>query len=193
MNSSWSDKVVLAACLLLWGGLAGLRLLAAWQNARLIPALLAAQSGLTAWLLVTRSRQSEEVRWPQKAIAWVSALLPLALRIDNETLPGQAITILGLLLALWAQSTLGRSFGIAPADRGLVEGGPYRFVRHPMYLGELVSLAGAVVCAASAWNIVLILVVLLALLLRMRWEEQVISNYAAYAGGVRWRLIPHIW
>lgn len=193
MNRKWLQKAVLALIVLLWSGLAGLRLLDAWQNTQIIPALLAAQSGLMAWLLITRGSQAAEANWPQKLIAWASALLPLALRIHDETLVGQVITGLGLLLVLWAMITLGRSFGIAPADRGLVKDGPYRFVRHPMYLGELISLAGAVIGAPSTWNVALMIVLLLSLLLRIRWEEQTVFNYSSYAGRVRWRLIPHVW
>lgn len=175
-----------------WVILGGLRLLDAWQNAHLLPALLAAQSGLIAWLLATRRRQAVEARWPRKGMSWASALLPLALQISHETLPGQVITILGLLLVLWAMGTLGQSFGVAPSDRGLVKEGPYRFVRHPMYLGELISLAGAVVGDASWWNVALLHVLLLTLLLRMRWEEMTVFDYGSYAGRVRWRLIPYI-
>ncbi len=64
----------------------------------LVPALLAAQSGLIAWLLVTRSQQANEASWPQKVVAWASAFFPLALRLLHETLFGQVITGLGLLL-----------------------------------------------------------------------------------------------
>ena len=176
-----------------WIALCGLRLLDAWQNAHLVPALLAAQSGLIAWLLVTRSNQAVEAHWTQRLAAWISALLPLALRIREETPAGPVITAVGLLLVLWALGTLGRSFGIAPADRGLVRDGPYRLVRHPMYLGELISLVGAVIGDPSAWNVALIHVLLLSLLLRIRWEERAVFNYGAYAGRVRWRLIPGIW
>ncbi|MCU0486946.1 MAG: hypothetical protein MUC85_12650 [Anaerolineales bacterium] len=45
----------------------------------------------------------------------------------------------------------------------------------------------------TTWNVVLMLVLLLSLLLRIRWEERVVFNYDAYAGRVRWRLIPGIW
>jgi len=176
-----------------WVALGSLRLLDAWQNARIIPALLAAQSGLVAWRLVTRRHQAATTPWPQKALAWASALLPLGLCIRQETLAGQFLTGLGLLLVLWAMAALGRSFGIAPADRGLVRDGPYRFLRHPMYLGELVSLAGAAAGSPSAWNIALLAILVLSLLLRIRWEERAVLDYAAYAGSVRWRLIPHIW
>ena len=176
-----------------WILLGGLRLIYAWQNPRLIPLLLAFQSGLIAWRLGTRREQAGEARWSQKMVAWLSALLPLAMRLSDETMVGQVITSLGLLLVLWSLTSLGDSFGIAPADRGLVESGPYRFVRHPMYLGELVSLLGALISNLSTWNGVLILVLLLCIFLRIHWEEQVVDNYRIYAGQVPWRMIPGIW
>ena len=176
-----------------WISLAGLRLQEAWQNAYLIPALLAAQSGLIAWLLITRTEQAVETGWLQTIVAWASAFLPLALHLHHETLVGQGITSLGLLLVLWAMGTLGHSFGIAPADRGLVNAGPYRFIRHPMYLGELISLVGSVTGDPSSGNLILLSVLLLTLLLRMRWEELAVSNYGSYARQVRWRLIPGVW
>ena len=179
--------------LFFWMILCGLRLLDTWQNARVIPFLLAVQSGSVAWLLITRNGQLEEVHWSRKTISWISALLPLAMRLEIETPLGQAITILGLILVFWSMISLGCSFGIAPADRGLVKDGPYRYIRHPMYLGELVSLAGAMIYNLSTWNVILIAVLLLSLLFRMHWEELAIHSYMSYADRVRWRLIPRVW
>jgi len=176
-----------------WIALGGLRLLEAWQTAHLIPVLLAAQSGLVAWLMVRRSKQSLEAPWHQKIVAWVSALFPLALHLREESPVSQVVTLLGLLLVLWALWALGRSFGIAPADRGLVKTGPYRFIRHPMYLGELISLASAVICNPTTWNILLVHLLLFAFLLRIRWEEQAVSNYETYAAQMHWRLVPFVW
>jgi protein-S-isoprenylcysteine O-methyltransferase Ste14 len=51
----------------------------------------------------------------------------------------------GTLFTLWSLATLGRCFGIFPEARGLVTRGPYRWVRHPVYLGELISAFGFVV------------------------------------------------
>jgi protein-S-isoprenylcysteine O-methyltransferase Ste14 len=176
-----------------WIILGGLRLQETWQNARIVPALLSAQSGLIAWLLFTRRAQTVEASWMQTIVAWLSALVPLVLAIHHQTLLGQALISLGLLLVLWALSTLGRSFGIAPADRSLVESGPYNYVRHPMYLGELLSLAGAVSGDPSLYNLILIHILLVTLLMRLRWEERILSGYASYARRVRWRLLPGIW
>ena len=179
--------------LFFWMVLGQLRLLEAWHNTRLIPFLLAVESGTMIWLLFTRKEQAEDARWTCKIIAWISALLPLAMHLERETASGQAITTLGLSLVLWSMIILGRSFGIAPADRGLVHRGPYRYIRHPMYLGELVSICGGLLGNLSAWNVILIAVLFLSLLYRIQREELVIHGYSCYAGQVRWRLIPKVW
>jgi protein-S-isoprenylcysteine O-methyltransferase Ste14 len=102
------------------------------------------------------------------------------------TLAGAA----GYLLIIWSLARLGRRFGIAPADRGLVVSGPYRFVRHPMYSGELLlrlALSAGNPGAPLVFSGLLYLQVLRALR-----EEQVIAGYAEYANAVRWRLIPGV-
>jgi protein-S-isoprenylcysteine O-methyltransferase Ste14 len=199
-RKSWVSLSHFAA-VLLWGALTGLRLLETARQPGLLPLCLAAQSGLAAYWLVFRRRQTGKTSIFRQITAWVSALLPLALHLPHaplgagpqETVAGQILTLAGLGLVLWALASLGPSFGIAPADRGLVTCGPYRWVRHPMYLGELIAVTSAVLGAPSPWNSLVLHTLLVTLLLRIRWEECLLYNYATYAGRVRWRLIPYLW
>jgi len=101
--------------------------------------------------------------------------------------------LVGLTLIFWALGTLGRSFGLAPADRGLVTRGPYRFIRHPMYLGELVYQAAALGMNFSILRIGVFLAFTALQVARIQREERVIENYPGYAQKVRWRLLYGIW
>jgi protein-S-isoprenylcysteine O-methyltransferase Ste14 len=53
-----------------------------------------------------------------------------------------ALVIAGTLFAIWSLAALGRCFGIFPEVPGLVIRGPYRLVRHPVYVGGIVAAAG---------------------------------------------------
>jgi len=99
----------------------------------------------------------------------------------------------GVLFSLWGLASLGRSFGIAPADRGLVTGGAYRLVRHPMYAGELLSFVAITLSNPIPWNGILLTAIILIFILRIGWEERILKGYAAYCRRVRWRLLPGIW
>jgi protein-S-isoprenylcysteine O-methyltransferase Ste14 len=122
------------------------------------------------------------------------------LTVSPADWPGwaEAIAVAGGGLALMSLVTLGRSFAIFPAARAIVDRGPYRLVRHPAYLGELLILSSAALAGASerAWLIGAIPLGLAAIVLRIAAEERFLrtgSEYAAYAGRVRWRLVPGIW
>jgi protein-S-isoprenylcysteine O-methyltransferase Ste14 len=100
----------------------------------------------------------------------------------------------GLAFSLASVAVLGRCFGILPDVRGLVVRGPYRLVRHPLYLGELTAAFGIVVgsrhpvAAAGAWLVCLGLQVA-----RTHFEESNLRAqfpaYETYAARTK-RLLP---
>lgn len=114
---------------------------------------------------------------------------------------GAALILGGIALRQWAVATLGRFFTttleIQPEHR-VVESGPYAVVRHPSYLGGLLSMVGVGVALGSAFSVLLCLAFgLLAFGQRILIEERMLrtqlgERYARYAAG-RARLIPRIW
>ena len=177
-------------------GLAGVLIgISLWrlQQVSLLQTLLAIQTLVFAAQLVLRRQAKAESGWGVRVVAWGTALLPQTLEPGPDAWAPIALQSLGLLMALAAQIGLGRSFGVAPADRGLVDGGAYRVIRHPIYAGELVHFAGVVLSAVTGRNILVLAALLVATIYRIEHEERIIERYAQYAGRVRWRLLPGVW
>ena len=109
---------------------------------------------------------------------------------------GLVLVTVAACLSFASLSTLGRWFGVRPALRGLATRGPYRLVRHPMYLAYLVADVGY---NLQEWNIGTVLMVMAgwtALLYRIHAEERVLSGdpgWPAYTALVRYRLVPGLW
>jgi len=111
---------------------------------------------------------------------------------------GGALAIGGGVLALWASRTLGRSFTPfpKPVEAGLVTGGPFAIVRHPVYTGGLVLFVGySLHTSLPSLAVTAALAVLWAAKVRVeeRFLEAVYPGYAAYCGRVRRRLIPFVY
>jgi protein-S-isoprenylcysteine O-methyltransferase Ste14 len=108
---------------------------------------------------------------------------------------GLFVLIVGNFWQAAAKFALRRSFGIAPANRGIKVNGPYRYMRHPMYAGYLLVHIGAVVLMFSWHNLLIYAIGWTAQIRRLLAEECLLSEdpaYAAYMEQVRWRLIPGI-
>lgn len=119
--------------------------------------------------------------------AHVAALVPQSLTI--------AASVVGLTIVIAGKVTLGRSFGLMPANRGVVSSGVYRIVRHPIYLGYLVTHVAFLAATPSAWNIAALFAADSALLARAVCEEKTLSRderYRAYKQAVRWRVCPGV-
>lgn len=111
-----------------------------------------------AVLLMLRQPAAEPVPLSQglsvlPAVVASGAVLAAAPPPDEWPMPSTALVVAGAAWVIASLVSLGRSFGVAPAERPLVTRGPYACVRHPAYLGELalvVGVASATVAAGSA-------------------------------------------
>src|SRR5207244_6185956 len=100
-----------------------------------------------------------------------------------------AMSAAGLIVVIAAKLTLGRSFGIAPANRGIVARGPYNVVRHPIYAGYLVTHIAFLIANPGPWNCAVVLIGDSALIARALIEERVLAGdqaYQAYCRRVGW-------
>lgn len=105
------------------------------------------------------------------------------------------ISCAGLLVVIAGKIVLGRSFGIAPANRGVVISGPYTLVRHPIYAGYLLSHVAFACAYPTAWNLSILAATDVALVLRALCEERVLRNdrtYQLYCNRVAWHLVPGV-
>jgi protein-S-isoprenylcysteine O-methyltransferase Ste14 len=103
------------------------------------------------------------------------------------------VQVAGIAGWAWALISLGRSFGIVAADRGLVQHGPYRFIRHPVYAFEILFFLGYLGAVPTPRSFIIIGAWIVFQCLRIVREERIIAGYGDYAGNVRRRLIPFVW
>ena len=95
-----------------------------------------------------------------------------------------ALMLAGTLLAFWSAWSLGRSFSLLPQARQLVTTGPYRYVRHPIYLGGFLITLGEIWLRWSPLVVALNVVFVAAQVVRLRYEEALLERtfpeYAEY-------------
>ena len=109
---------------------------------------------------------------------------------------GTVLVLLAACLSFASLIVLGRAFGIRPALRSLRTRGPYRLVRHPIYLAYVIADIGYNLQEWNGGTVLLVLAGWAAMVHRIAAEERVLSRDAgwpSYSTTVRYRLLPGLW
>lgn len=144
---------------------------------------------------------------------WFSPLTLLVAGLDagrfgwSPSFPaaGQALALaafaLGTAFSLWAEATnrFFSTFVRIQTERGhrVVTGGPYAYVRHPGYAGQVLASLALALALGSLWALIPAFVGSCLLAVRTLFEDRTLmeelSGYREYASRVRWRLLPRVW
>jgi protein-S-isoprenylcysteine O-methyltransferase Ste14 len=162
--------------------------------------LLLSEGAATLFALTHRLTDKVTRRVGDWLLTFVAAFFPLFVvpAAASQLLPTAVcagLIMSGSLLQVMAKLTLRRSFGLAPANRGVKVGGPYRLLRHPMYAGYLLTHMAFLGTHATLWNLGLYAGAYAAQCFRILAEERVLSGddtYRDFMKSTHWRLIPFV-
>jgi protein-S-isoprenylcysteine O-methyltransferase Ste14 len=149
-----------------------------WAGAALVCAFYA----LIIWCYLRRGRAvATSGSVTGYAAAVTATLLPFTLPLLRGAPPGALQQYVGYLLvvvgmgwAVWSIRFLGRSISVIAQAREVVDRGPYRLVRHPLYVGELVSALGLAIVVGTVWAFCAWVALCLLQAYRALREEQVL-------------------
>ena len=192
----WIERLTV---LTLFGWLVTRSIAAYYTGGHLANLLLMPSEGLVVLFMVIRRRTNDVSRHPGEwMLAFSATCIPLlAIPVVGRSLVhlGAAVMLMliGIVIQLAAKLKLGRSFGLVPANRGLKLSGPYRFVRHPMYAGYLLTHLGFLAINPTVWNFTVYAACYSLQIPRLLAEERLLSgdpSYLNYRTTVRYRLLP---
>jgi protein-S-isoprenylcysteine O-methyltransferase Ste14 len=162
---------------------------------------------VTLLLIVTMIVRRPPVRVTPNPLYWLLAfvatywsILVLSLFQPGRSIASQwvtdALSVVGLVITVWARLSLGRNIGFVPAQRELVSTGAYAYMRHPIYTGMLFMYLAFALRAYTPRNALLFALGLLWFIpIKSLVEESFLRcdpEYAAYMRKVRARWIPFV-
>jgi len=172
---------------------------------RIAALLMTTNSGLLILFFVLRRRSRDWASDPASVAfghigTWLP-VLPLAFPdtagSPHEALAEPCMVILAVSLAISTLGilSLGRSWGIIPANRGIKTRGLYALVRHPIYANYMIFYADYALVRFSPVTVFVAVAMPVAIVARAVFEERVLMRdpeYVAYAARVRYRFFPGI-
>ena len=112
---------------------------------------------------------------------------------------GDALVVLGfaVVFLVFRENTFTSALIEVAADQRVIDTGPYAYVRHPMYAGALVLVAGLPLGLGSWIGLTTVVPLAAVLVWRLLDEERFLSSrlagYAAYCAKTPYRLVPRVW
>ena len=170
-----------------------------------LPVLLLLIAEILPVILVICRKWSNSPVMSTNPLDWFLALV--AANAPLMAAPGEAlgaiipqamcswIIVSGFLVQISAKIILWRSFGVVPAAREIKVLGPYRFVRHPMYLGYIIQHIGFLLAYPTPWNLAVYSGALVTQVARILREERILNGeplYREFSSRVRYRLLPGV-
>ena len=158
---------------------------------------------LVALLIMTRPPAKAEADglWPRIA-AFVGTYMPWTITFFGKTdqalpnLVSTACVLIGMIMMLVTIRHLGRSFSLVPQARSVVQTGPYRWIKHPLYLAEEIVVLGVVLQHLTPATVIVLVLHIGVQVCRILYEEDLLRRncpeYSSYEAS-RWRLIPYVW
>ena len=158
---------------------------------------------LLALLIITRSPAKAQADGLLPRIAaFVGTYLPWTITFFGKTdqalpnLVSTACVLIGTIMMLVTIRHLGRSFSVVPQARSVVQTGPYRWIKHPLYLAEEIVILGVVLQYLTPVTVIVLVLHISVQVCRILYEEDLLRRncpeYSSYEAS-RWRLIPFIW
>lgn len=142
--------------------------------------------------------------WPSVLLvtiqmAGIAAILATGPRMARQPL-FLLVEVLGVALGLWALVVMRRqTFSVLPdvkVGARFVGHGPYRWIRHPMYLAVLLVTGALVVAAFSWWRFLIWGILAVDIVTKIAYEENLLTahypSYVAYRQGTK-RLLPYLY
>ena len=194
-----------------------------WEGWAFLIVFVSAALLLRAWmarrhpgLLKERSHHEEDVEKWDTILMWIYSCLLLAVFVVSALDSGRfgwsfmpmGIRIIGwiglgaaLAIVWWVMSVnpFASRWVRIQDDRGheVITGGPYGYVRHPMYVGTIISMISIPIVLGSLWGLLPGALAALLFIFRTALEDKTLRiklpGYGDYAGRVRYRLLPGIW